>query len=108
MTDTQVTWLTEEAYERYRHAADLDPRDPTPLVEAARLALAQERTVLAVGFLQRVIGQHPNHAPALQLMGDVMRARRQGSQARSFYQRALQGEGTIDRNAIQQALRALP
>ncbi len=98
----------EEAYEQYRHAADLDPRNPAPLVRAARLALGQERPVLAFGFLQRVIGQHPNHAPALALMGDVMRARRVPAQARDYYQRALQGEGTIDRAAVQQALRALP
>lgn len=97
----------EEAFEQYRHAADLAPRNPDPLIRAARLALAQERPVLAYGFLQRVVGQHPNNAAALALMGDVMRARNQTQQARDFYQRALRGEGEVDRNAVQQALRAL-
>jgi superkiller protein 3 len=97
----------EEAYEQYRHAADLDARNPEPLVRAAQLAIRQERPVLAVGFLQRAISIDESYGPALALMGDVMRARNQGTQARQYYERALRGEGEIDRAAIQQALRSL-
>lgn len=101
------TSRVEEAYEQYRHASDLDPRDPEPLVRAAQLALTQQRPVLAVGYLQRVITLRPNHALALALMGDVMRGRRQVAEARQFYQRALAGEGELDRARVQQALREL-
>ncbi len=97
----------EEAYSQYRRAADLDARNPEPLVRAARLALAQRRPVLAVGFLQRVLGAHEDHAPALQLMGDVMRGRNRTGQARDYYQRALRGTGEIDRDAVNASLRAL-
>ncbi len=97
----------DEAFEQYRHAADLNPSDAAPLLSAARLALSQERPVLAHGFLQRVIGSHPNDAQALALMGDVMRGRHDVDQARHFYQRALQGEGELDRARVEQALREL-
>ena len=97
----------EEAYEQYRHAGDLDARNPEPHVRAARLAIRQERPVLAVGFLQRAISINESYGPALALMGDVMRGRNQATQARQFYERALHGEGEIDRAAIQQAMRSL-
>ncbi|MCA9608888.1 MAG: tetratricopeptide repeat protein, partial [Myxococcales bacterium] len=97
----------EEAYAQFRRAADLDPTNPGPLTSAARLAIQQQRPVLAVGFLQRVLGTHPNHAPALALMGDVMRGRRQNDQARDYYQRALRGTGELDRAAVQQSLQSL-
>lgn len=97
----------EEAYEQYRHAADFDPRNPEPLVRAARLAVAQQRPVLGVGFLQRVLASHTDNAPALALMGDIMRGRNQATQARDFYQRALAGQGEFDRAAVQAALRQL-
>ena len=40
-------------------------------------------------------------------MGDVMRARRQTAEARRYYQRALEGQGEIDRAAVQRALAEL-
>lgn len=97
----------EEAYEQYRRAADLDARDPEPLVRAGRLAISQQRPVLGVGFLQRVLAAHGDYAPALALMGDVMRGRNRATQAREFYQRALRGTGDFDRAAVQAAMRAL-
>jgi tetratricopeptide (TPR) repeat protein len=98
------TARAEEAYEQYRHASDLDPRNPEPLLQAAELALSQQRPVLAAGFLQRVLATHPNHAAALAAMGDVARAQRQTEQARAYYQRALSGEGPLDRARVQRAL----
>lgn len=101
------TSRVEEAYEQYRHAADLDPRDPEPLVRAARLALEQQRPVLAQGFLQRVLAAAPDSAAALGLMGDVLRAQGQTAAARQHYQRALNGRGAFDRARVQAALREL-
>lgn len=97
----------EEAYEQYRHASDLDPQNPEPHVRAARLAMTQNRPVLAHGFLQRAIAIRANHAVALAMMGDIHRGRRENAQARDFYQRALRGEGEIDRARIEAALREL-
>jgi tetratricopeptide (TPR) repeat protein len=97
----------EDAYEQYRHASDLDPSSPEPHVRAARLAMQQQRPVLAHGFLQRAIAIRANHAVALAMMGDVMRGRRDNNAARDFYQRALRGEGEIDRAGVERALREL-
>lgn len=101
------TGRIEEAYEQYRHAANLDLRDPTALLKAAQLAISQSRPVLATGFLQRILAHHPNHAPALALLGDIARDRRQIDEARRLYQQALQGEGSLDRGRIERALREL-
>ena len=101
------TSRVEEAYQQYQHAADLNPRDPAPLLAAAELAIAQQRPVFATAFLQRVLAQNPRNAPALALMGDILRGRRQIAEARQHYQRALAGEGTIDRARIERALREL-
>jgi tetratricopeptide (TPR) repeat protein len=97
----------EEAFAEYRAAAGLDPSAPTPLVRAAELALSRNRDVLAAGFLDRVIQSHPNHATALALYGDVMRARRDNAGARQYYERALRGQGPVDRARVNAALRQL-
>lgn len=97
----------EEAYAQYEQAANLDGRNPQPLLEAARLAMSQDRPVLAAGYLQRVLQLSPSHAGALALMGDVARGRRQLDEARRLYQRALSGEGLLDRARVEQALREL-
>jgi len=97
----------EEAYVQYRRAADLDPRNPGPLTDAARLALQQQRPVLATAFLVRVTRVHRDYAPALAMLGDIMRSRNQNDEARDYYQRALSGTGEIDRAAVQASLRAV-
>jgi tetratricopeptide (TPR) repeat protein len=96
----------EEAYEQYRHAADLNPRDPSPLLRAAQLAIQQNRAVLATGFLDRVLAAQPNNAQALALYGDAL-ASREPARARDYYQRALRGTGEFDRAHVEQALRTL-
>jgi tetratricopeptide (TPR) repeat protein len=97
----------EEAFAEYRAAAGLDPSDPTPLVRAAELALTRNRDVLAAGFLDRVLQSNQNHATALALYGDVMRARRDRNGARQYYERALRAQGPVDRARVQAALREL-
>ncbi|MDQ3033029.1 MAG: tetratricopeptide repeat protein, partial [Myxococcota bacterium] len=101
------TERVEEAFEQYRHAADLDPRNPAGLLRAAELAIRLNRDVLASGYLDRLLQQHPNLGAGLALYGDVMRARRDATQARQYYQRALQGTGEVDRARIETALREL-
>ncbi|MCA9602616.1 MAG: tetratricopeptide repeat protein [Polyangiales bacterium] len=102
------TMRTEEALQEYERAANLDPRNPAPFLSAAKLALRLKRDVLAAAFLDRVLEVQPNLAAALALYGDVMRARSNSKDARTYYQRALKGEGELDRPATEESLKKLP
>ena len=104
---SEATEEYEEAFANYRRAADMDTADPAPLLAAARLAIRLHRDVLAVGFLDRLLGQHAELGPALALYGDAMRARGNRAEATSYYQRALRTRGPLDRRAIQRALAEL-
>lgn len=94
-----------EAFEHYRRAADLAPANPVGLLRAAALALRLERDVLATGFLDRYLRSKPEDPRALELYGDAMMARGDRVAAQRYYERALQGQGSIDRQAVQQKLR---
>lgn len=96
-----------EAYEHYRRAAAMAPNEPEALLAAASLALEQNRDVLATGFLDSLLRNHANLAAGLELYGDAMQARGDRTRAREYYQRALGGEGPIDRAAVQAKLRAV-
>ncbi|NOY91468.1 MAG: tetratricopeptide repeat protein [Deltaproteobacteria bacterium] len=97
---------TQQAFEQYQRAADLDPRDPAGLVHAARLALSQHRSVLATGFLDRLLRAHPRLAVGLALYGDALAATDR-TRARDYYQRSLSAEGEVDRARVQAAIREL-
>ena len=101
------TARVEEAYESYRSAYGFDTRNAEPMLRAARLALAQQRDVLASGFLDSILRAQPEQAEALALYGDVMVARSDRAQARQYYERALRA-GTAERARVEAALRALP
>lgn len=101
----EATQRNEEAIEQYRQAADLDPRNPRGLLTAANLAIRLRRDVLAAGFLDRLLDQHPNLAAGLALYGDIMKARGDRNAARDYYQRALRGRGNVDRARVQASLR---
>lgn len=103
----EKTGRPEDAFEQYRHAADVDPSNPEPLLEATRLALRQERDVLAAGFLDRLMQRHDELAPALALYGDVMKVRGRREKARSYYERALEAKGELDRERVRKALAEL-
>ena len=109
-----LAWLTladllarteriEEAYEAYRRTFSFDTRNADPMLRAARLALSQNRDVLASAFLDSVLRVQAENGEALALYGDVMTARRDRTQARSYYERALRA-GATDRVRIQAAL----
>jgi tetratricopeptide (TPR) repeat protein len=97
----------EEAFETYRRATDLDPRNPEGLLRGARLALSLRRDVLASAFLDRILERTPDHATALALYGDVMMARTDRVRARDYYTRALSGTGPVDRAHCEARLREL-
>ncbi len=94
----------QDAFDQYRHAADLSPANPEGLLRAAALALHLDRDVLATGFLDRFLRGKPNHARALELYGDAMMVRGDRAAAQRYYERALRGRGTIDRQAVQRKL----
>jgi tetratricopeptide (TPR) repeat protein len=99
--------MFEEAIELFRHAADLDPRDPSGLTRAAEMLLAQKRMTMAAGFLDRVLTAHPESGQALALYGDVMAGRGDKAQAREYYKRALAAGGVPDRASVESKLRDL-
>jgi predicted negative regulator of RcsB-dependent stress response len=76
------------------------------MLRAARLALSQQRDVLASGFLDSILRVQAEQADALALYGDVMIARSDRTQARQYYERALRA-GTTERARIEAALRGL-
>lgn len=101
----QAKGETREAYEQYRRAAAMAPNEPEALLAAASLALEQDRDVLATGFLDSLLRNHANLAAALALYGDAMKARGDRTRAREYYQRALRGDGPLDRPAVEAKLR---
>jgi tetratricopeptide (TPR) repeat protein len=100
------TARTEEAYESYRAAYGFDTRNAEPMLRAARLALAQQRDVLASGFLDSILRVQPEQGDALALYGDVMIARSDRAQARQYYEHAVRA-GTSERTRVEAALRGL-
>jgi tetratricopeptide (TPR) repeat protein len=103
----EQTARNEEALTQYRSAADLKRESPAALSAAARLALSLERPLLAGALLDKALERAPRSAEALALYGDALAARGDKGAAREHYQRALQGEGPLDRAGVQKRLAAL-
>jgi superkiller protein 3 len=97
----------EDAFTQYRNAADLKRESPAPLIAAARLGLRLKRPLLSGALLDKALERAPRSAEALALYGDSLAARGDAKGARDRYQRALQGEGPLDRAAVQKRLAAL-
>jgi tetratricopeptide (TPR) repeat protein len=97
----------EEAFTQYRNASDLKRENPDPLIAAARLGLALERPLLAGALLDKALERTPRSAQVLALYGEVLARRGDPKAARDFLQRALQGEGPLDRAAVQKRLAEL-
>ena len=77
---------------------------PEALLAAGRLAMSQKRPVLAAGWLEKALERAPRSAEVLALCGDVSVARGDKKAARDYYQRALAGEGPVDKAAVQKRL----
>jgi tetratricopeptide (TPR) repeat protein len=97
----------DEAFEWYRTASGLLPKDATPLLDAARLALRLSRKTLAAGFLDLALERSPNAAPVLALYGEVLAARGDKIKARLYLERALKAEGEIDRTRVNELISGL-
>jgi tetratricopeptide (TPR) repeat protein len=103
----EKTERDEEAFAEYQRAATLNLKDPEPLVASGRLARRLKRTLLAGAFLDKAIERAPRHAQALAERAELFAALGDNARAREYYQRALSGEGTVDRAALSKQLAAL-
>jgi len=77
------------AEEILKSAMRNDPRSPYAEVAHARLAMAQQEYSTARHRLNRVFKNHPDYAPAWNLLGDVESAEREPEKAEKAYSRAL-------------------
>ncbi|HEY1694570.1 MAG TPA: tetratricopeptide repeat protein [Polyangiaceae bacterium] len=96
------------ALEAYQAAWGLDHGDPTPLVHAAEACHAAGRDTSAKAFGLKAVQEFPRWAPAWAALGDALVAQGEKPAARDAYQKALAGEGPVDRAAVQRKLGALP
>jgi tetratricopeptide (TPR) repeat protein len=97
----------EEAFSQYRNAADLKRESPVPLIAAAKLGLSLKRPLLSGALLDKALERTPRSAEVLALYGDVLAANGDSKAAREHYQRALAGEGPLDRPAVQKRMAEL-
>ncbi|HEY8042234.1 MAG TPA: tetratricopeptide repeat protein [Polyangiaceae bacterium] len=95
------------ALEAYQAAWGLDHADPTPLVHAAEACHAAGRDTSARAFGLKAAQEFPKWGPAWAALGDALAAQGEKQTARDAYQKALAGDGPIDRAAIQKKLGAL-
>jgi tetratricopeptide (TPR) repeat protein len=94
----------EEAFTQYRSAGDLKRESPEALLLAARLGVRLQRATLASALLEKALERAPKNAEVLALYGEVLLSRGDKKGAKEQLQRALAGEGPIDRAAVQKKL----
>jgi tetratricopeptide (TPR) repeat protein len=97
----------DPALEDYQAAWGLDHADPTPLVHAAQACHAAGRDTSAQAFGAKAAQEFPKWGPAWAALGDALAARGDKVGAVDAYQKALAGEGPVDRDAVQRKLAAL-
>lgn len=95
------------ALEAYQAAWGLDHSDPTPLVHASEASHAGGRDTTAKAFGLKAVQEFPKWGPGWAALGDALAAQNEKSDARDAYQKALAGEGPVDRDAVQRKLGAL-
>lgn len=97
----------EDAFTQYRSASDLKRESPEALVLAGRLGLKLQRATLAAALLEKALERAPRSAEVLALHGEALLARGDKKGAKEQLQRALSGEGPLDRAAVQKKLSGL-
>jgi tetratricopeptide (TPR) repeat protein len=97
----------EEAFVQYRAASDLKRESPEALLSAGRLGVKLQRATLAEALLEKALERAPKSAEILALYGEVLLSRGNKKGAKEHLQRALAGEGPIDRAAVQKKLSAI-
>jgi tetratricopeptide (TPR) repeat protein len=92
------------ALEAYQAAWGLDHGDPTPLVHAAEACHAGGRDTSARAFGLKAAQEFPKWGPAWAALGDALAAQGEKAAAKDAYQKALAGEGPVDKDAVQRKL----
>jgi tetratricopeptide (TPR) repeat protein len=95
------------AIEHYQAAWGLDHGDPSALVHAAEACNAAGRFTSGKAFALRATQDFPSHAPAWAALGDALTGQKEPSAAKAAYEKALKGEGTIDRASVEKKMAAL-
>jgi tetratricopeptide (TPR) repeat protein len=95
------------ALEAYQAAWGLDHGDPTPLVHASEASHASGRDTTAKAFGLKAVQEFPKWGPAWAALGDAFAGQNEKNDARDAYQKALAGEGPVDKDAVLRKLGAL-
>lgn len=96
-----------EAMTTWDGAIDRSPGDVTPRLRAAQLAQRTHQGALARAYLDRVLTDDPQLAPALYLRGVVAMDEGDRTNARNYLTQALAGHGEVDRADIQRRIAEL-
>lgn len=96
------------ALEHYQAAWGLDHGDPAALVNASVACHAAGRDTSAKAYAQRATQEFPSWAPAWAALGDALVGQKEPAAAKAAYEKALKGEGPIDRASIEKKIAALP
>lgn len=94
----------DPALEAYQAAWGLDHGDPTPLVHASEACHGAGRETSARAFGAKAAQEFPKWGPGWAALGDALSAQGEKTAAREAYQKALAGEGPVDRSAVQHKL----
>jgi len=97
----------DPALEAYQAAWGLDHGDPSPLVHAAEACHGAGRDTSARAFGAKAAQEFPKWGPAWAALGDALAAQGEKPSAREAYQKALAGEGPVDKASVQRKLDAL-
>jgi tetratricopeptide (TPR) repeat protein len=97
----------DPALEDYQAAWGLDHDDPTPLVHASEACHASGRETSAGAFGAKAAQEFPKWGPAWAALGDALVAQGEKAPAKDAYQKALAGEGPVDKDAVARKLAVL-
>jgi tetratricopeptide (TPR) repeat protein len=95
------------AIEAFQAAYGLMRTDPAPLVDAARACMKAGRLTTGKAFADRATDDFPKSALAWEATGDIDVALKDKGAAKDAYQKALAGDASADKAAIQKKLAAL-
>ncbi len=97
----------DAAIEEWNRAIDLLPSDPSPRMRAAELARSMGQNSLARAYIDRILSDDAQFAPALLLRADIAYDENDRNNARQLYQAAVNGHGEIDRSRAQTRIREI-
>lgn len=95
------------ALEQYQAAYGLDRQNPEVLIHATQACIKAGRNTSARAYATTATREHPTYGPAFVALGDAFAADGDSAQARTAYDKALQGKGPVDMAAVRAKIAAL-